>query len=107
MKIEIAKKPTHALVTLDGAVDGKTAPEAQEALGPVLAEFSLVVLDLSKVNYMSSAGLRVLLLINRQLAAKKGKAVLVGLNESITETMRITGFLQFFECHENMGQVKL
>lgn len=107
MRIDISKKANHALVTLDGSVDGKTAPEAQAALGPVLAEFSLVVLDLSKVEYMSSAGLRVLLLINRQLSAKKGKAVIVGLNDSIAETMRVTGFLQFFECHASLSEVKL
>ncbi|MFA5262405.1 MAG: STAS domain-containing protein [Opitutaceae bacterium] len=107
MRIEIVKTSTHAIVTIEGAIDGKTAPEAQAALAPVLAEFPLLVLDLSKVNYMSSAGLRVLLLINRQLAAKKGKAILVGLNESITETMRITGFLQFFECHAKMADVNL
>ncbi|MBK8476175.1 MAG: STAS domain-containing protein [Opitutaceae bacterium] len=107
MKIDIARHPTHAIVTFDGAIDGKTAPEVQAALAPVLGECSVLVLDLTRVGYMSSAGLRVLLLLHRQLTAKKGKAILVGLAENLTETMRITGFLQFFETHATLAEVKL
>jgi len=107
MKIDIARMPTHAVVTLTGALDGKTAPEVQSALAPVLGEFAVLVIDLTAVAYMSSAGLRVLLLIHRQLTAKKGRAILVGLSESLAETMRITGFLQFFETHPRMADVKL
>jgi anti-sigma B factor antagonist len=107
MKIEIARHSTHAVVTFEGAIDGKTAPEAQAAIAPALGEFSVLVLDLSRVHYMSSAGLRVLLLLHRQLTAKKGKAILVGLNDSLAETMRITGFLQFFETQATLADVKL
>ncbi len=107
MKIDITRKPTHAVVAIDGAIDGKTAPEVQAALAPVLGECSVLVLDLTRVGYMSSAGLRVLLLLHRQLTAKKGKAILVGLAENLTETMRITGFLQFFETHATLAEVKL
>jgi anti-sigma B factor antagonist len=107
MKIEITRHATHAVVTFEGAIDGKTAPEAQAAIAPALAEFAVLVLDLSGVSYMSSAGLRVLLLIHRQLTTKKGKAVLVGLNDSLAETMRVTGFLQFFETHATLAEVKL
>jgi anti-sigma B factor antagonist len=107
MKTDIARLPTHTVVTLTGALDGKTAPEAQAALAPVLADSTVIVMDLSAVSYMSSAGLRVLLLIHRQLAGKKGRAILVGLSESLAETMRITGFLQFFETHASMADIKL
>lgn len=107
MKIEITRQPTHALATIEGSIDGKTSSEVQAAISPVLAEVTVVVLDLTKVAYMSSAGLRVLLLINRQLAAKKGKVVLVGLSETITETMKVTGFLQFFEVFATLAEVKL
>jgi anti-sigma B factor antagonist len=107
MKIEVTRHATHALLTFEGAVDGKTAPEAQAAIMPILGEFAVVVLDLSRVTYMSSAGLRVLLLVHRQLVAKKGKTILVGLSEGLTDTMRVTGFLQFFETHTTLAEVKL
>ena len=55
-----------------------------------------LILDLSKVDYMSSAGLRVLLLLYRQVASQKGQIILVGLSPSILDTMSVTGFLKFF-----------
>lgn len=107
MKIEISRQPTHALATIEGSIDGKTSTEVQAAIAPVLKDVTVVVLDLTQVGYMSSAGLRVLLLINRQLAAKKGKVILVGLTETISETMKVTGFLQFFETYATVADVKL
>ncbi len=107
MNIDIVREPTHARVTCRGNIDGKTAPELQAAVAPLFAEHATIVLDLSGVAYMSSAGLRVLLLVHRQLAANKGRAVLVGLSDTVTETMRITGFLQFFETHASLADVTL
>ncbi|HSY52809.1 MAG TPA: STAS domain-containing protein [Opitutaceae bacterium] len=107
MKIAITKNAGYALVTIEEAIDGKTAPEAQAAIGPLLTEFSVLVLDLTKVTYMSSAGLRVLLLLHRNLVAKGGKVILVGLSENIAETMRVTGFLQFFETCNTLAEIKL
>ena len=107
MKINLTRKATHAVIALEGAIDGRTAPEAQAAITPILGEFAVVILDLTQVNYMSSAGLRVLLLIHRQLAAKKGRAILVGLSDGIAETMRVTGFLQFFETRATLAEVQI
>jgi anti-sigma B factor antagonist len=55
-----------------------------------------MILDLSKVDYLSSAGLRLLLLLYREFAAKKGKVVLLGVSEEIRTVMSHTGFLNFF-----------
>ncbi len=103
----IARQATHALVTFAGSIDSRTAPEAQAAVEPLLAEFTVLVLDLTGVAYMSSAGLRVLLLIHRHLAARSGKAVLVGLSPQLADTMQVTGFLPFFETHAQLADVKL
>ncbi len=106
MKIEVTRQPGRMVIACEGSIDGKTAPELQTAIAPLFAETSVIVLDLSKVSYMSSAGLRVLLLVQRQLTTKKGRAILVGLNDNVAETMRITGFLQFFETHPTLADVK-
>jgi anti-sigma B factor antagonist len=107
LAINTARRDTYALVTLTGTVDGRTAPEAQAAVEPLLGAFTVLVLDLTGVTYMSSAGLRVLLLIHRHLAARNGKAVLVGLSPQLADTMQVTGFLQFFETHAQLADVKL
>jgi len=84
------------MVRLTGDIDGSTAPIAQGKILPLAAPNCRILLDMSKVPYMSSAGLRMLLSTYRQLAAKNGHIVLVGLSEEIQDTMSVTGFLKFF-----------
>jgi anti-sigma B factor antagonist len=83
-------------VRLEGSLDGKTAPEVREQLKPILATASKLILDLSAVDYLSSAGLRLLLLLYRELSSKKGKLALLGVSEDIKTVMSHTGFLSFF-----------
>jgi len=84
------------IARLEGSLDGKTAPEVRGQLRPFLEANSKMIFDLSKVDYMSSAGLRLLLLLYRELSTRKGKLVLVGISEDIRSVMSHTGFLNFF-----------
>ncbi|MBW4561839.1 MAG: anti-sigma factor antagonist [Mojavia pulchra JT2-VF2] len=90
------------VVELDGDVDGKTAPEVQAQVLPLVQPGSKILLDLTNVPYMSSAGLRTLLLLHRQFLGKEGQLVLVGVAEEIQDTMSITGFLNFFTICETL-----
>jgi anti-sigma B factor antagonist len=84
------------VVTIVGEIDGSTAPQAQ---GVILAQAepgARVILDMTGVTYMSSAGLRVLLTAYRTINGKGGKIVLVGLSSDLQDTMSVTGFLDFF-----------
>ena len=84
-------------VFLDGSIDGKTAPLIREELRPVLETAEKVILDLTAVVYLSSAGLRLLLLVYREFAARKRSLVLLGISEDIRKVMEHTGFLSFFK----------
>jgi anti-sigma B factor antagonist len=96
MKVETSEENGIGTARLEGSLDGKTAPEVREQLRPFLAANSKMVLDLTKVDYLSSAGLRLLLLLYREFAAKKGKVVLLGVSDDIRTVMSHTGFLSFF-----------
>lgn len=96
MKLETSQENGIGFARLEGSLDGKTAPEVREQLRLFLADNSKLVLDLSKVDYLSSAGLRLLLLLYRELTARKGKLLLVGVSEDIRTVMSHTGFLSFF-----------
>jgi anti-sigma B factor antagonist len=85
-----------AILTVAGDVDGSTAPALQEQVLAVQKAGSKLLLDLSGVGFMSSAGLRVMLLLYRQISANKGKVILVGLSEDILSTMKATGFHKSF-----------
>ncbi|MGO8692469.1 MAG: anti-sigma factor antagonist [Rectinemataceae bacterium] len=90
------------VVSLEGEIDGKTAPEVQERVLPLVEPGSKILLDMGKVPYMSSAGLRMLLSVYRQVTGKKGAIVLAGVEEDIRDTMSVTGFLKFFVIHETV-----
>lgn len=103
MEINVRPQEQATIVAITGDVDGKTAPQAQEQILPLIKDGCRLVLDLSGVEYMSSAGLRVLLSVRRQVPAN-GKVVLSGLSEQIRDTMAITGFLDFFTITETVGE---
>ncbi len=96
MKLETSEEKGIVTARLEGSLDGKTAPEVREQLRSLLAANSKMILDLTKVDYLSSAGLRLLLLLYRELSARKGKLVLLGVSEDIRTVMSHTGFLSFF-----------
>lgn len=96
MNITTRFEDSIAVIAISGDIDGKTAPEAQAQLLPIIAEHAKVVMDLGKVAYMSSAGLRMMLMVYRSAKTKNGTVCLVNLLEPIRETMDATGFLAYF-----------
>lgn len=98
MAISVNVKPYGDATQLEvsGDVDGSTAPELQEHVLGAAGPGCRLLLDMSQVSFMSSAGLRVMLLLYRQISSNSGKVVLVGLSEDLQDTMSATGFLKFF-----------
>jgi anti-anti-sigma factor len=82
---------TH-IVAIAGNLDSATSPEAQKALDAVLAGAKKVALDFSELDYISSAGLRVLLGAAKRLRASGETLRMFGLNQSVREVFEISGF---------------
>lgn len=96
--MEIATR-THndvTLVTVAGSLDSNSSPKAQQTLDGILASGARrIVVDLTALDYISSAGLRVLLATVKRLGgtAEGGGALrLFGLNETVREVFDISGF---------------
>ncbi len=102
--MELAIKTVNdvAVVQLVGSLDGKTAPEVQNQVLPGTEGQRKVILDMTKVDYVSSAGLRILLLLYRQVKGKGGKIALVGTSEEIKDIMSVTGLINFFQISETL-----
>ena len=79
-----------------GDIDGKTAPEFHDAVVKLVLPQARIVLNMEQVAFMSSAGLRTMLLIYREAKSKNAKVVLTGVNNDIRGSMSATGFLAFF-----------
>lgn len=84
------------IVILSGELDGKSAPAAQEQIMPSCKPGCKLLLDMSQVSYMSSAGLRLMLSLHRHITTVQGSLVLVGLSDDLQDTMSATGFLAYF-----------
>lgn len=93
---DVSQNDGVTVAKLIGDIDGSTASIAQDHLLPLIQPGVRVVLDMTGVGYMSSAGLRTLLLVYRQASAANGRVALAGLAEGVRDTMSITGFLGFF-----------
>ncbi len=96
--MEITKQTVDGVVVIapDGPVDGKTGPQLQAVVDEELKAGSKLLIDFTKVNYMSSAGLRVLLLAYRQATAQNLKIALANVSEELKSIMSVTGFLPYF-----------
>ena len=82
-----------------GRLDTNSSPEAEILLVEKIESGELkVVIDFSKTNYISSAGLRVILKTLKMLRKKGGELALCNANEQIMEVLEITGFLSMLKC---------
>jgi anti-sigma B factor antagonist len=99
MEFEISTAGTVTIVALKGDLDGQSAPAVQEQLLPLIDPSCQILLDMRGVPYISSVGLRALLLLYRKTVGLGGRIVLCGLSEMLQDTMMITGFLDFFEAY--------
>ncbi|MFB3787214.1 MAG: anti-sigma factor antagonist [bacterium] len=103
MQITIHAVDDVTVVAITGEIDGKTAPEAQQKILPLAAEKNQILLDLSGVDYISSAGLRLLLMIYRQVNSLGKRLGLAGVPELIRDVMSHTGFLRFFSLYDTVA----
>ncbi len=92
MEISTRTSNDISIVAITGSLDSTTAPDAQKAVDAAVAGARKVALDFSKLDYISSAGLRVLLGAAKKLKASGGTLRMFGLNQSVKEVFEISGF---------------
>ena len=91
MKYEMKQNGGELTVTVEGRLDTMSAPELDKALKPYLPETDHLIFDFSKLDYISSAGLRVLLSAHKTMSPKGGMKI-VHVNEVVQEVLDVTGF---------------
>lgn len=92
LKINESKTSAQTAVALSGRLDTTTAPELETRLRELLPETDALVLDFSALDYISSAGLRVLLVAQKEMNKKHGQMTLTHVNETVMEVLEVTGF---------------
>jgi len=93
MDISTRTQQGTTIVKIAGKLDSITSPEAQQALDAILAGGGRkIVVDFTALDYISSAGLRVLLGAAKRLSGAGSALRLFGLNDSVREVFQISGF---------------
>lgn len=91
MKIDKSIENGKVCYALEGRLDTTTAPELERELKGDMESADQLTLDFSKLDYISSAGLRVLLSAHKVMS-KKGGMVVTNVNEMVSEVFEVTGF---------------
>ena len=94
MNINIEKENGATVITLSGRLDTTTAPELENAINAEGDALKSLVIDFKEVNYISSAGLRVLLTAQKKMNVQ-GSMELVNVSEDVMDIFEMTGFADF------------
>lgn len=92
MKITETKTEDFIQLSVEGRVDTTTSPELQQMILAAFQKGNYVILDFEKVDYVSSAGLRALLLGEKTAKSKGGRMVLRNVQRSVNEVFHMSGF---------------
>ncbi len=96
MTIEKKVNGTALEIALEGRLDTMTAPELEAELNQSLGGVETLTLDFSRLEYISSAGLRVLLTAHKMMSDKGGMQI-TNVNEIVQEVFEVTGFADILE----------
>ena len=105
LSISTERHDKGAILCPSGRVDGTNAGTLESAIREQLeAGQSVLVFDFADLNYISSAGLRVLLVAARDTQSRRGKAVFCGLSKQIAEVFSVSGFDKILAVHASRDE---
>ena len=104
MEMTQEQKGNATVVTLKGNLDSAASPEVEKKLLEAIQEdVKNIVLDFSSLDYISSAGIRVLVHCHKELEKKQGRIALASVPKPIENVLYITGFLPYFKIFESVN----
>ena len=99
-------KPSLVLVTLKGNLDAGTAIDMEMSLAPYIKDPSVtkIVLDVPELSFVSSSGLRVIMLIIKALIPREGRLYMVGASPQIIGLIKMSGMTKWITLKDNAAQ---
>ena len=103
MEIEKRREKKFMVVSVKGRADALTAPELEKNLLETIAGGEKrLLMDLSGLQYISSAGLRSLLVLAKKLKSEHGAILFTGLHGPVDEVFKISGFYSIFKICDSL-----
>jgi anti-sigma B factor antagonist len=105
MELSVQSVRDCELVSVNGRIDSFTSPQLSEALNQITERnIFKIVLDLDSVTYISSAGLRVLIDVQKKCKKNNmGEVLLVNIPQRVYETLELAGFVPLFKFYSNVN----
>ena len=106
MDISTVQQENYDLVSVSGRIDSYTAPKLAEVLKSITdaGRFN-IVLELTNVSYVSSAGLRVCIDVQKAWRVqKRGEALLVSVPQRVCDTLELAGFMPLFKIFDDINK---
>ena len=97
MKMDLIKRGNDAELKMDGYIDATNAAEVEEVLMDVAGKFDNLLLDMEKLEYVSSAGLRAFKRVYMELRRKGGVLEAKNVSKAVMEVFELTGFTRLFK----------
>ena len=106
MEVRLESFNNWQVIKVCGQIDSKTVGDLRDFIDSELKQNQPVALELTEVPFMSSAGLRTLLTLQRKTVDMGVDLALVGISTEIADTMKVTGFYQFFNVFEALESLE-
>ena len=105
MDIVEEKKERATVFTVKGRLDSTTSPDIEKKIiASIMDGAKNMILDFSTLDYISSAGIRVLVHCHKEIEKKGGCILLAAVPKPIENVLYITGFLPYFKVYEGQAQ---
>ena len=100
MEIVKSKQKDELVIQVKGRLDTNTAPELEKSSTESLEGIKKLTLDLKELDYISSAGLRVILTLHKDMSGNGAKLVVAHPKDEVMEVFDMTGFSSFLTIEE-------
>ncbi|MGN0501382.1 MAG: STAS domain-containing protein [Ruminococcus sp.] len=101
MQIKTDVNNSKLLISLSGRLDTITSPQLEEEINNIsLDEIETIIFDVKELEYISSAGLRLVLKAHKKMTAQGGQLKLINVNDMIMEILDMTGMSDFLDIEK-------
>ena len=105
LQIEVGEVEDKVILAIEGRLDAASSPVLEKKLNDLLEENrKKIILDFSNVEYLSSAGIRLLLAFTKKLKAQEGNLVIFSIGEDIMEIIKMAGFESILNIYATQEQ---
>jgi anti-sigma B factor antagonist len=103
VKVDTADYKRSSLVTVSGRVDSNTAPQLEEALQKIVEKGQYnIALDMSDVEFLSSAGLRVMVSVLKRCRDRGGNLLIADPSDRVTQVLQLAGLTDLFTVYDDV-----